>query len=141
MTNPKPSVREKMIRLLSEVGTDFMNDNDVKSFELINAHDVHAYYRLERETDKVVYVQGYPGMSSYHLARVWGRLMDYQDILDIRKVGISGPGNEHHATIMPFENFMAGTEVPYLPILLENMIAENIPELIPVKKLNLDEKK
>ncbi len=137
MTHPKPSIREKMIRLLSEVGTDFMKDNYVKSFELINAHDLHAYYRLERESDKVVYVQGYPGMSTDSMARVWGRLMDYQDILDIRKVGISGPGNEHRATIMPFENFQIGVAVPYLPILLENMIAENIPELIPVKKLDL----
>ena len=115
-----------MIRLLNEVGMDFMNGSYAKSFELISDHDIHAYYRLAKDNDEVVHLQAYPGMSNEQEGRFFSRLMDYRGILAFRALTNRCPGNEHSAVTMPFINFGSGIKLPYSAKILEEMIQKNL---------------
>ena len=122
------TVREKIIELFSEVGTDY-SEKGIAVFGLHTRHDIHAFYRFLREPNKVVHLQGYPGMSSEQEARVWARLMDYNKMMEIRRnCGVS-IGNEHDATIQRFPNFEIGVMIPYSSKVLEDMLGENCSEL------------
>ena len=122
--------RRKIIDLFSAVGEDYVQ-KEAASFELHDLHDVHAFYRLSSDTSQVVHVQGYPGLVvKEDEARVWARLMDYHEMMDIRKTDTRiSVGNEHEATIQSFPNFEGGVFIPYDPKVLEEMLAENVPSL------------
>ncbi len=124
-------MRDKLTKLFEEVGRDYENYG-IASLELNQGHDVHAFYWLipyECKPIKVVHVQGYPGMSTDDKARVFARLMDLNKMLEIRcKEGVS-IGNEHDAVIKPFPDFFGGIYIPYDAKVLEEMLAENVPEL------------
>lgn len=121
-------MRNAVIRLLSEVGIDYLQKG-IAEFEIREAHDVHAYYRLTKDPSKVIHVQGYPGMSSDEEARVWARLMDYNKMMEIRQRSHTFIGNEHEATIRQLPNFLLGISIPYDPSVLEAKLEESVPEL------------
>lgn len=121
-------MREKITQLLKEVGEDY-ESRDVATFNIHQGHDVHAFYRLPRNTENLVHVQGYPGMSNEREMRVYARLMDYNKMITIRKAGGVSIGNEHEAVVKPFPNFQGGVMIHYEAQVLEEMIGENVPEL------------
>ncbi len=122
-------VRSNVGVLLREVGRGFERSGLVSSFEIFKEHDIHAFYRLSRDQDRVVHVQGYPGMSTESEARVFARLMDYNKMMEIRRAGGVSIGNEHLAVVQDFPNFEFAVEVPYDPRVLRGMLEENVPEL------------
>ena len=120
--------REKITRLFQEVGERYA-ERGAAELNLHQGHDVHAFYRISKDPSKVIHVQGYPGMSSEEKARVWARLMDYNKMMALReRPGISD-GNEHEATVQTFPNFGNGIEIPYDSKVLEEKLAENVPQL------------
>ncbi len=68
-------------------------------------------------------------MSSDNEARVWARMMDYDLMMKIRGSGGVSVGNEHEATTEQFPNFENGIMIPYDSKVLEDKLAENVPEL------------
>ncbi|MBS3144742.1 hypothetical protein J4208_04110 [Candidatus Woesearchaeota archaeon] len=120
--------QSRITALFQEVGEHYLRSN-VATLDLHQIHDVHAFYRLIQDPTRVVHVQGYPGMSSGHEARVWARMMDYRAMMLIRHSGIVSIGNEHKATILGFRNFAHGIMIPYVANALEAKLAENVPEL------------
>jgi len=120
--------REKIRDLFSAVGAN-LESKGVASFELHELHDTHAFYRLTSDSDKVIHVQGYPGMSSEEKTRVWSRLFDYEKMMEIRTSGEVSIGNEHAASIQQFPKFESGVDIPYDSEILEGMLAENVPSL------------
>ncbi len=123
------TMRNKITDLLTEVGEDYKK-REVAVYKIHQGHDVHAFYRvLPRITREVVHVQGYPGMSTESEARVFARLMNYDKMMEIRKVGGFSIGNEHDAVIKQFPNFREGVMIPYDAKVLEEMLGENVPKL------------
>ena len=120
--------RKKIGELFREVGEHF-EEKGIAEYELHQHHDTHAFYRLSKDRSKVIHVQGYPGMSSLIKARVWARLMDYNKMIEIRSNGTASIGNEHEATIQQFPNFKIGIMIPYDSKILEEKLAENLPQL------------
>jgi len=121
-------MREAITQLFQAVGKDY-SDRGVAQLELHQGHDIHAFYRLSKSPSKVIHVQGYPGMSSPEQARVWARMMDYDKMMQIRTSETVSVGNEHEATTQIFSNFESGILIPYDAKVLEDKLAENVPEL------------
>lgn len=120
-------MRTKITNLFQAVAEDYQNSAEL---ELHQGHDVHAFYRLQKDPTKVIHLQGYPGMSNENQAHVFARLMDYQEMINIRNQGTISIGNEHEAVIKTFPNFeFIGKDIPYDKRILENMLEENCPEL------------
>lgn len=120
--------REKISRVLSEVGAHY-RERGVAELELHQGHDVHAFYRLTADPSRAIHVQGYPGMSSEEKMKVAARLMDHAGMMEIRLKGTVSVGNEHEATVERFSNFELGIDIPYDAEVLEDILAENLPEL------------
>ena len=135
----RKKMREKITNLFEEVGNHYRGLGIV--LELHQEHDVQAFYHLwtresedYRGTLRTIHIQGYPGFSSENTTHLWARLMDFEKIIAIRKESrISIIGNEHEAVIQHFSNFEPdgnyGIEIPYDAKVLEDMLAENLPEL------------
>lgn len=123
-------MREKITQLFEKVGEDYKKRNIV-TYEINQGHDIHAFYRLPRNVENLVHVQGYPGMSTERGARVYARVMDYNKTMAIRKAGGVSIGNEHKAVVKQFPNFKCGVVIPYEAKILEEMLGENISELNP----------
>ena len=121
-------MRKAITQLFQEVGKNYLN-RGVAELDLHQGHDVHAFYRLSGNPSKVVHVQGYAGMSSTEEARVWARMMDYDQMMEIRSRGGVSVGNEHKATTQQFPNFKRGIMIPYDSKVLKDILAENVPEL------------
>ena len=121
-------MKDSITRLFLEVGKDYQ-EKGVATTELHKDHDIHAFYRLYENQSVVVHVQGYTGMSSEDEVRVWARLMDYDKMMEIRNEGGISAGNEHEATTKDFSNFESGVMIAYDAKVLEEMLAENVPEL------------
>lgn len=125
--------REAISYIFNEIGENY-EELGLARCEIHQGHDIHAFYHLLKSPSKVIHVQGYPGMSNQEGMRVWARLMDYNKMIDIRETAkVTGKrlsiGNEHEATIQNFGNFGVGIFIPYSSIVLEDKIAENVPEL------------
>ncbi len=120
--------REKITILFKEVGVHY-EVKGLAELDLHQAHDIHAFYRLIEDNSKVIHVQGYPGMSSEQEAHIFARLMDYDKLKECRRKGAL-LGNEN-AVIQQFPNFSCGIRIPYDSKILEQKLAENIPELNP----------
>jgi hypothetical protein len=129
-------MEDRLSQLLKDVGDVFAMQNIVKSEVVEGGHDIHAFYRLVKDPSKVIHVQGYPGMSTEKNCMVSARLMDYNMMMKIRESGRVSIGNEHTAVIGVFQNFNYGTGImiPYEKDVLEDLLAENVPELREVKK-------
>ena len=121
-------MRPEITQLFEEVGRHY-EDREVAELDLHQGHDVHAFYRLSADPSKVVHVQGYAWMSSDNEARVWARMMDYDKMIEIRREGGVSIGNEHEATTQEFPNFETGINIPYDSRVLEDKLAEHVPEL------------
>ena len=121
--------REKITKVFSDVGVHY-KEKGVADLDLHQGHDIHAFYRLCKDLSKVIHVQGYPGLSSDEKTHIWARLMDHDRMIAIRAGDERSIGNEHDATIQNFENFgFSGTDIPYDAKVLEERLAENVPEL------------
>jgi len=120
--------RGRISALLNEVGNHYQK-RGVAELYLHQGHDIHAFYRLSHDPTKVIHVQVYPGMSTEDGAIVYARMMDYDRMMEIRSSGIVSVGNEHEATIQVFPNFKIGMMIPYDSKVLEDILAENVPEL------------
>jgi hypothetical protein len=126
--------RQRIISVLNELGERYQ-DRAVASLEqLEDAHDVHAFYRISEmfrlpEGDRIIHVQGYPGLSNDGEMRVYARLMDYDQLVQIRQQGEVSIGNEHEAVTQDFPNFGAGVFIPYDSEVLGRMLEENVPVL------------
>lgn len=122
------NLRDKITALFEEVGKHYREKGLAES-EVHQGHDVHAFYRLSQNPARVIHVQGYPGMSSDERARVWARMMDYDNMIAIRRNGGISIGNEHKATVQEFPNFEIGIMLPYNSKVLEDKLAENVEDL------------
>ena len=120
--------REKLTRLFREVGDHYAR-RGVAELDLRQGHDVHAFYRLSEDPSRVIHVQGYPGLSDEGGTLVWARLMGYTKLIEIRGSERVSVGNEHGATVQEFPNFGAGIGIPYDSKVLEEKLAENVPQL------------
>lgn len=119
---------EQRIRnVLWEVGSNFV-ERMVASFDIHVSRDIHGFYRLLEKPNRLVHVQAYPGISSRELMVVRASLMDYGEMIELRRKGIE-IGNEHDATKRILRNFGLGVQVPYDAQVLEEMLAESVPEL------------
>ncbi|MBP7708549.1 hypothetical protein KA107_02595 [Candidatus Pacearchaeota archaeon] len=124
MKNP----REELLAMLETLGHNWRVMGRTDRYEIVNAHDVHGYYRFDADASKILHVQAYPGMSTPQAGRFFARMMDYRGMLQERLGGVS-PGNEHRAVITPFPNFHAGVEVQnYSLEKLEELLEENLAE-------------
>jgi len=129
MVDTKTITRDRITRVFEQV-RDHYKDRGVAVMEIIQGHDVQAFYRLSQDPSRVVHVQGYPGMSTDKEMRVWARLMDYNKMMELRRDPQISPGNEHEAQIQPFPNFgMDNLWIPYDSLVLEEKLEENLPEL------------
>lgn len=91
--------------------------------------DIHAFYTLQGKS-VTIHLQGYPGMSSEEGAMVMARTLDCAKLNEIRARGNVRVGSETEAVIRIFPNFgNTGTFIPYDVRTLENMLAEEVPEL------------
>lgn len=130
-------MKDKLIDLLTKTGEDFAAQKLVE-YELIEGHDIHAFYRLCKNPSKVIHVQGYPGIGDEKEIMISARMMDYNEMIRIRESGRVSPGNEHLAVIGIFPNFNSsmGIMIPYDANILEDLLAENVPELkaLAIKK-------
>ena len=126
----KDQNRERITLMLEDISTN----PEIAETYIHQERDVHGFYRLSRNPQKVIHVQGYPGLSSFEEARFFARMMDYEKMQEsMRKVGEIN-GNEHEAVIQNFPNFVA--EIPYDSETLEKMLAENVSELRPTPRLS-----
>ncbi|MDP3734589.1 MAG: hypothetical protein Q8R37_05155, partial [Nanoarchaeota archaeon] len=89
-------MRTKITALFEEVANNY---NGKVTVEVDQGHDVHAFYRLTQDPSKVIHLQGYTGFSTEQEARIWGRMLSYNYMMDLRKSGEVSVGNEHIATI------------------------------------------
>lgn len=105
--------RMKIIGLLEEVGRKLYRDHLAELEIHPAAQDVQAFYRSLREPDKVMHVQGYPGLSTDNHAVVWARLMNYDAMMWIRTWDNVSIGNEHDAVIQIFPEFLNVVSIPY----------------------------
>jgi len=91
--------RQIIIDLFTELGKKYLTKNIAASFELNEGHDIHAFYRLANNPDRVVHLQGYPELCEEGSIYVSARLRDYNKMMNIRQAGIASIGNEHEANI------------------------------------------
>jgi len=91
--------RSRIIQAFSEAGNALLETYWSSSYELVNLHDIHGFYRFNE--DLAVHVQGYPGMSKENKMLVSMRLRDYKKMMDIRAKGEVSVGNEHESNL-PF---------------------------------------
>ena len=131
-------MKNKITQLFEDVGKDYETRKLITFFDIHQGHDVHVFYRLPRNIENVVHVQGYPEMSTEFEARVFARSMDYNKMMAVRKAGMVSIGNEHYTVVSTFPNFENGVMIPYESYTLEGLIGENIPELLPEETLNLN---
>lgn len=121
------SKRNKIIKLFEKLGERY----EKKNLAVVNIYQnnyVHAFYRLIKNPDKVVHVQGYPGDSSEKKIKVWARVLDYEKMMLIRSAEGVSVGSEHEATTELFPNFKYGVNISYKTKILEKMLEQNIPE-------------
>lgn len=77
-----------------------------------------------------MHVQGYPGMSSDKVAKIWARVMDYEKMIELRQHPDISPGNENEAVIKRFPECERGfIEIPYEARALEEKLGKHVPEL------------
>ena len=122
-------MRKEITNLFLDVARHYMDKGLIDEFSLYQSHDVHAFYRLSHNPDNVIHIQGYPGMSYDDKVRVNARLMDYKKMTEIRNRESVTIGNEHNAVIKRFSHFEDGINIHCDTVVLEDMLAENIPEL------------
>jgi len=67
--------RPRIIGLLAVTFGSHEIDGRIKSSEIHQGHDIHAFYRLGKDHSKVIHVQGYLGLSNEREMHVWARLM------------------------------------------------------------------
>jgi len=121
-------MREEITKLLLDVGKHYRNKGLVEG-EIKRGHDIHAFYRLTKNPSQVIHVQAYPGLSNENEARVWARMMNYDEMMEIRNSGRVSPGNEHEATVRFFPNFDNGIMIPYDPEALKEKLEEIVWDL------------
>lgn len=121
------SMRRKITQLFEKIGDKYERRNLASSNIYQNNH-VHAFYRLIKNPDKVIHIQGYPGESTKKEAKIWARTMNYSKMMLIRRAEGVSVGSEHEATIEIFQNFENNAIIPYKTKILEEMIKQNIPE-------------
>lgn len=107
-------MRTEITDILLEVGVDYQNKGVISDLEIIQGHDVHAFYRFKKRPNRVVHVQGYPGMSNSEKMYVSARLRDYNKMLEERIKGNVSIGNEHKANL-PHQlvEMQVGMMMPY----------------------------
>ena len=119
-------MRRELIFLLVSLGEDCLIGK-IFGTSIHPDKDIHAFYRLSKDPSKVIHVQAYPEMSNEIEARVFARMMNYENMVLTRKY--KSVGNENEAVIQSFPNFQESIIIPYNPEILKNKLAENIPEL------------
>jgi len=75
----------------------FKDKPSFDGFEIVQGHDVHAFYKFNDGT--VEHVQGYPGMSEDNIMRISARLRKYDAMIIERAKPRVSIGNEHHSNI------------------------------------------
>lgn len=121
------SKRNKIIKLFEKLGERY----EKRNLAIVDIHQnecVHAFYRLTKNSNKVIHVQGYPGDSSKKEIKVWARVLDYEKMMLIRSAEGVLIGSEHEATTELFPNFKDGVNIPYKTKILEKMLEQNVPE-------------
>ena len=128
--------RQIIIDLFTELGKKYLTKNIAASFELNEGHDIHAFYRLANNPDRVIHLQGYPGLSEEDSIYLSARLRDYNKMMNIRKAGIATIGNEHEANIPgAFKELeVCGATLPSTIDALETALKKNCKLLKPEKK-------
>src|SRR4051812_27898415 len=127
-------MKDLMIDLLDEVGERFSKRQVARTEIYTNpdrerSRDVHAFYRLLRDTGHTIHVQGYSGMSTREIAVVRARLMSTDRLVAIGERGGVSIGNEHDAFVRAFPNLDGLTNIPYDPEILDQMLTVNVPLL------------
>lgn len=132
----REQLREKITQLFTEVGEHYKSKGTAE-LDLHQGHDVHAFYRLAQDQQKVVHVQGYPGFSTEEQTRVFARLMDYDTMVALRESGTIFTGIEHDAGTISIGNehdavirqLMLPTDIPYDSSVLVAKLEQACPEL------------
>jgi hypothetical protein len=123
-------MKEEIIKLFIDVGRDYLEHGFLKGAEIKRGKEnIHAFYRLTLNPSQVIHVQGYPSLSNEDEARVFARLMDYDEMIRLREKRKVSPGHEHGATIRFFPNFDMGIMIPYDKAELEERLELMVPEL------------
>lgn len=91
--------RQTLIELFNALGKRYLAKNIAISSKLDEDHDIHAFYRLANDPDRVVHLQGYPGLCEEGSIYVSARLRDYNKMMNIQKARTASIGNEHEANI------------------------------------------
>ena len=119
-------MRKEITEILIKLGLNYMEKGEISSFEIVNLHDVHAFYKLKKTPEIIINVQGYPGMSDSNIMRVNARLRDYEIMLIERTKGKVSVGNEHKANIpCSFRTLDTMQEVPYDAKELEELLSKD----------------
>lgn len=107
-------MRKEITDVLVGIGRSYQDKGLVSGFEITQDHDVHGFYRLSKNPDKVIHIQAYPGLSSQKEMCISVRLREYDIMLQERIEGIVPVGNEHKANIPDhFLNMQGGIKLPY----------------------------
>jgi|GEM_PF-2706020 len=121
-------IRQQLIHLLAELGLQYTSRN-VATIETHHSQDIHAFYRLTANPQKIVHVQAYPVFSDSSKSIVRARLMNY-DRMMLEREHVS-VGNEHDAVIESFPFLENCIDVGYDVKKLETIIGLYVPELRP----------
>ncbi len=125
--------RKAVIKLLADVGEDYASKKKIIKEDMEIEEDIHAFYRLYKDPEKVLHIQAYPSMSNKRNVKVRANILDYNKMIELRLSSNvpsrNGDKYNNGAVIQNIPKFKRRITLPNDPKALEARLEESVEEL------------